>query len=93
MAFEYAPRNRRGLFGSIPQIGPSVGSLVGSLAFVLTALMPRADLLAWGWRLPFLAGGLLVIVGLVIRLRLSESPEFARSRPRPRPCRSRGATG
>jgi MFS transporter, MHS family, shikimate and dehydroshikimate transport protein len=80
MAFEHAPKRRRGLFGSVPQIGPVAGTLLGSLAFLLVGLLPRPELLAWGWRVPFLAGGVLIVLGLVIRLGLTESPEFSAAR-------------
>ena len=76
MAFEYAPKNRRGLFAAIPQVGPATGALLGNAAFLLVTLLPKEDLLAWGWRIPFLFSFVLVIVGMFIRLKIAESPEF-----------------
>ncbi|MGF9660468.1 MFS transporter [Arthrobacter crystallopoietes] len=76
MAFEYAPENRRGLFAAIPQVGPATGALLGNAVFLLVTLMPENQLMAWGWRLPFLFSFVLVIVGMFIRLKIAESPEF-----------------
>lgn len=61
-----------------PQLGPSVGFLLATLSFWLLAVnLSDADFQAWGWRLPFLASGLLVAVGLYVRLKLAETPEFS----------------
>ncbi|WP_262103868.1 MFS transporter [Arthrobacter sp. Marseille-P9274] len=76
MAFEYAPENRRGLFAAIPQVGPATGALLGNAVFLLVTLLPQDQLMAWGWRLPFLFSFVLVIVGMFIRLKIAESPEF-----------------
>jgi MHS family shikimate/dehydroshikimate transporter-like MFS transporter len=77
LAAEHAPPRRRGLFGSFTQIGSPAGMLLatGSLALV-RGLTDDATFLAWGWRIPFLASAVLVAVGLVIRLRLEDAPEF-----------------
>ncbi|MFD1212008.1 MFS transporter [Arthrobacter sp. GCM10027362] len=76
MAFEYAPENRRGLFAAIPQVGPATGALLGNAVFLLVTLLPQEQLMSWGWRLPFLFSFVLVIVGMFIRLKIAESPEF-----------------
>lgn len=76
MAFEYAPENRRGLFAAIPQVGPATGALLGNAVFLLVTLMPQEQLMSWGWRVPFLFSFVLVIVGMFIRLKIAESPEF-----------------
>jgi MHS family shikimate/dehydroshikimate transporter-like MFS transporter len=80
MAVEHAPGGRRGIFGAMPQIGVPAGVLLSVGAFSLVSLMPEADFLAWGWRLPFLASVLLVFFGLFVRWRIQESPEFERVR-------------
>ncbi|MQA09543.1 MAG: MFS transporter [Pseudonocardiaceae bacterium] len=76
MAFEYAPPERRGLFASLPQVGPAAGALLGNAIFLPIAALPEGDLLSWGWRVPFLLSIVLVVLGLVVRLRIAESPEF-----------------
>ncbi|WP_457317373.1 MFS transporter [Sinomonas sp. RB5] len=75
MAMEHAPE-KRGLSSSFPQMGLTGGILVADGAFALVALLPKPELLAWGWRLPFLFSAVLVVVGLWIRLGVSESPVF-----------------
>lgn len=76
MAVEHAPPARRAFYGSWPQAGVPAGSVLSSLVFFLVQLMPDDDFLAWGWRIPFLLSAVLVLIGLVIRARLAESPEF-----------------
>ncbi|CAE6758855.1 MFS transporter [Paraburkholderia haematera] len=75
---EYAPPARRGFFASLVQLGAPAGFLIPSGLFaLLSATLTQAQLLDWGWRIPFLASALLVAVGLYIRLRTEESPIFA----------------
>lgn len=77
MAVEHAPREQRGLYGSWVQIGVPAGTLIANLVFLLSSsVMSTEDLLAWGWRIPFLASVLLVAVGMYIRLNTSETPSF-----------------
>ncbi|KVA10698.1 MFS transporter [Burkholderia latens] len=77
MAVEHAPANRRGLYGSMVQIGVPLGTLIANLVFLVSnALMPAEDMLLWGWRVPFLASIVLVGVGMYIRLNISETPSF-----------------
>ena len=78
MAIEHAPPGRRGFYGSWPQIGVPAGLLLANLVFSQFSRMPEADFLAWGWRIPFLVSIVLVGVGLVIRLRILETPAFTR---------------
>jgi len=80
MAVEHAPPGRRGFYGSWPQIGVPAGLLLSTLVFAQFARLPEDQFLAWGWRVPFLVSILLVIVGLLIRTRIVETPEFARLR-------------
>jgi metabolite-proton symporter len=80
MAVEHAPARARGFYGSWPQIGTPTGLLLSTAAFGLVARLPDAQFLTWGWRVPFLASFVLVAIGLVIRLRVPETPTFARVR-------------
>ncbi|MCU1533325.1 MAG: proP [Arthrobacter sp.] len=77
MAVEHAPAGKRGFYGSWPQMGIPIGLITSStVLYFLSSGMPEEAFLAWGWRVPFLASCLLVIIGLVIRLKVSESPTF-----------------
>lgn len=78
MAVEHAPEGRKGFYGSLPQTGVGAGLLLSGLAMSAIAGLPEAQLLAWGWRLPFLASVVLLGVGWLIRLKVPESPDFAR---------------
>jgi len=73
---ENAPANRRGFWGGFAPLGVSVGNLLAAGAFALVSMLPRAEQLAWGWRLPFLASILLVGIGIYVRLRVTETPVF-----------------
>ena len=77
LATENAPANKRAWYGSFPQLGGPIGFfLSGSVFLTLTTQMPEADFLEWGWRIPFVSSALLVLVGLYVRLNISETPEF-----------------
>jgi len=76
MAVEHAPAKSRGFFGSLPQAGAPIGLLMATAAFSMVNLLPNESFLNWGWRLPFLASALLIVVGLYIRYTVGESPEF-----------------
>ncbi|MFO1115853.1 MAG: MFS transporter [Beijerinckiaceae bacterium] len=77
MAVEHAPADKKGFYGSWPQLGAPLGLVLGTLVFSLVSgLMTDAQLFAWGWRIPFLFSIALVVVGLWIRFTIAESPEF-----------------
>ncbi|MDE2361303.1 MAG: MHS family MFS transporter [Hyphomicrobiales bacterium] len=78
MAYEYAPDNQRGFYASLPQIGLAIGLCLSSGVVAILSGLPDADFLSWGWRVAFIASFLLVAVGLYIRLRVIETPEFQR---------------
>ncbi|ROP44551.1 MFS transporter [Pseudokineococcus lusitanus] len=79
LATENAPRHRRALYGSAPQMGAPIGFFVANGVFLgLSAVMSDEAFLAWGWRVPFVLSALLVVVGLYVRLQLAETPVFAR---------------
>ncbi|MFK0004578.1 MFS transporter [Paenarthrobacter sp. NPDC090522] len=77
LSSEFGDPNKRGFWSSAAQIGPPAGNLManGVLA-VLAASLSEAALLSWGWRIAFLSSALLVIFGLIIRLKLEETPVF-----------------
>jgi len=77
MTYEYAPKDQRGFYGSIPQIGLSIGlCLASGVVALLSFTLTDAQFLAWGWRVGFLMSFILVIVGMWIRLNVTETPEF-----------------
>jgi metabolite-proton symporter len=79
MATEHAPKGRRGFFGSWPQMGVPAGLLLSTLVFQLVqSTTSESAFMSWGWRVPFLVSAVLVIIGLVIRLKIMESPAFER---------------
>lgn len=77
IAVEHAPEDKKIFYGAIPQVGATlgVGLAAGSLLLVGTVVNPET-FQAWGWRIPFLIGALLIVVGIVIRTRIEETPEF-----------------
>jgi metabolite-proton symporter len=77
LATENAPPGKRAWYGMFPQLGAPLGFfLSGSTFLVLSQTLSDADFFAWGWRVPFLASALLVIVGLYVRLKITETPDF-----------------
>jgi metabolite-proton symporter len=77
MTLESGGANRRGLNASWPQVGVPVGLLLANgILALMGALTDEPAFLSWGWRVPFLLSGLLVLVGLWIRLTIAESPLF-----------------
>ena len=78
LTLETAPDNRRGLYGSIVMATASVGVILSVGSVALLSLMPREDLLSWGWRIPFLGSIILVVIGAYIRRHITESPAFAK---------------
>ncbi|MGK0715422.1 MFS transporter [Leucobacter sp. W1153] len=66
------------------QQGSPAGNILATAAFALAALLPSDQFIAWGWRVPFLFSAVLVIIGLVIRVRLEESPEFVETKAQKR---------
>lgn len=76
ISVEHAPPARRGRFAAMPQIGSPIGTLMSSGAFVVVSLLPQDSFDAWGWRIPFLGAVPLLLLALLIRSRLEESPAF-----------------
>ncbi|MEJ0008647.1 MAG: MFS transporter [Steroidobacteraceae bacterium] len=80
LAIENAPPGKAAIYGMFPQLGAPIGFLCSTAAFLtLAARLSEQQLFNWGWRLPFLASALLVIVGLYVRLTLTETPAFRRA--------------
>jgi MFS transporter, MHS family, shikimate and dehydroshikimate transport protein len=78
MAVEHAPPGKRGFYGSWPQIGVPAGLVLSTFVFSMFARLPEEQFLSWGWRVPFLVSALLVGVGLLIRMRIVETPAFSK---------------
>ena len=76
MALEHAPKERRGFAASFANMGGPAGAVLATLAVSAVSTLPNDQFLAWGWRIPFIASLGLVAIGLVIRLKVSESPLF-----------------
>ncbi|MBF8774049.1 MFS transporter [Pseudomonas fulva] len=76
MASEHAPAKRKVFYASFAQLGSPAGLLLALIAFRLVSSLEPEEFLSWGWRLPFLASGVLMLVGLAIRFGVEESPEF-----------------
>jgi metabolite-proton symporter len=80
LAAEYGDAKRRGFWASWPQAGVPLGSLLSAGILALMAgFQSEADFIAWGWRIPFLLSGLLVVVGWYIRNRVAETPMFEKA--------------
>ncbi len=80
LAMEHAPDGRRAQYASWTMQGTALGTLFGKLAFIAVVSMPSDVLLAWGWRVPFLAAGPLLVVALWIRSRVEDAAVFERTR-------------
>jgi MFS family permease len=77
MAVEYAPRARRGYYGSLPQLGLGLGLLLGTGVFAgLNSVMSGDEFLKFGWRIAFMLSLILVAVGTFVRLKVMETPAF-----------------
>ena len=80
LATENAPPGKRAWYGMFPQLGAPIGFLLATGVFLaLTHWMSDAAFLVWGWRIPFLASAVLVAIGLWVRLRIAETPDFQRA--------------
>lgn len=82
IASESAPAGRRVSFGNFAQQGTPAGAMLSTLAFIPVAALSGSSFASWGWRLPFLFSAVLVVVGLIVRLKIEDPPEFERARRR-----------
>lgn len=88
LAIEHAPPGRRGLWGSLPQLGGPAGYLTATfLLFAFQQVLTEAQFMAWGWRIPFLLSVVLLAVGMIVRLRIMETPDFRRAQQEKAPPR------
>ncbi|HWT99536.1 MAG TPA: MFS transporter [Terriglobales bacterium] len=86
IATENAPIGRKAWFGMFPQLGPSIGFLCANgLFLLLLSALSDGQFKSWGWRSPFLASAILVVVGLYVRMSLTETPAFARAMAKAEP--------
>jgi metabolite-proton symporter len=80
LATENAPPGKQAWYGCFPQLGAPLGFLCSTGVFLwISTALDNAELLTWGWRIPFVASTALVLVGLYVRLQLVETPAFKRS--------------
>ena len=80
VATENAPANKRALYGSFPNLGAPIGFFCAyGVNLLLETHLDQATMVAWGWRIPFLLSAILVVVGLVVRERMSETPVFQKA--------------
>jgi MFS family permease len=83
LTVEYAPAGRRGFWGSLLTVGILLGLVLGTVMFgAVDAVLPESAFMSWGWRIPFLLSVVLVAVGLYVRTRVDESPEFEQVKAR-----------
>ncbi|MDH6180485.1 metabolite-proton symporter [Microbacteriaceae bacterium SG_E_30_P1] len=77
LATENAPAGKRAIYGTFPQLGAPIGFILANGVFlVLASTMDNDHFIEWGWRVPFLASAILVVVGLYVRFKLVETPAF-----------------
>ncbi|MFW0796839.1 MFS transporter [Gordonia sp. CPCC 205515] len=91
MALEHADPRRRGFMAAFTNAGAPTGAVLGTLALTLFATLPEDDFLAWGWRIPFLMSAALLVIGLFVRSRVSESPIFAAAADQAKLAKTRAA--
>jgi metabolite-proton symporter len=79
LATENAPEGKRAWYGMFPQLGAPIGFLLSTgIFFILGKFLTTAEVISYGWRIPFIASALLVFVGLYVRLKITETPDFVR---------------
>ncbi|TVT22321.1 MHS family MFS transporter [Amycolatopsis acidiphila] len=76
MSLEHAPEHRRAYYTSFTLSGTQAGQIIATAVFLPVAALPPADLLSWGWRIPFWCSAVMVLVGYLIRRTLEETPVF-----------------
>lgn len=80
LSVEYADDNKRGFAGSLPMMGSAVGMILATATMAIMTLLPNDVFLTWGWRVPFIASLVLVLIGLWIRIELDETPDFKQTK-------------
>lgn len=79
IATEFAPPKKKILYGAFAQQGSPVGNLLATVAFLALTSLSAESFGSWGWRLPFLASAILILIGLYVRLKISETPEMLKA--------------
>lgn len=88
LSIEYAPKGWGCRFGMMPALGSAIGNITATAVLLLMgSIMSEQQFVAWGWRLPFLASGILIAIGLWVRLRIAETPQFQEALTRGPPPR------
>lgn len=85
LAFESAPRKKRGFAAAFAYMGAPAGTIIGTLALSGFSLLPEEQFLSWGWRIPFIFSAVLMLLGIFIRLKVSESHVFQELAKKPQP--------
>ncbi|HJF15947.1 MAG TPA: MHS family MFS transporter [Enteractinococcus helveticum] len=85
LAFESAPRKKRGFAAAFAYMGAPAGTIIGTLALSGFSLLPEDQFLSWGWRVPFIFSAVLMLLGLFIRMKVSESEVFKELAKKPAP--------
>lgn len=80
LSTENATAKKKGLAGAWVQQGSPAGSILASVMFLIVGTLPDEQFISWGWRIPFLISAILVIVGLIIRVKVEESPDFVKAK-------------
>jgi len=78
IALEHAPAQRRGFAASFANMGGPAGAILATVVMSVFTMLPDEQFISWGWRVPFLLSAVLVFIGLVVRLKVHESPLFAK---------------
>ena len=77
LSIEYAPKGWACRFGIMPALGCAIGNIIATgVLLLIGTMMTGRQFVAWGWRVPFLASGVLIGIGFWVRLRIAETPEF-----------------
>lgn len=85
LAFESAPRKKRGFAAAFAYMGAPAGTIIGTLALSGFSLLPEEQFLSWGWRIPFIFSAVLMLLGIFIRMKVSESQVFQEMAKKPAP--------
>src|SRR5699024_5619916 len=80
LSIEYADDTKKGFAGSLPMMGSAVGMILATATMAVMTLLPNDIFLTWGWRIPFVASLVLVVLGLWIRIGLEETPDFSETK-------------
>jgi len=93
LATEYAPPGKRGLYGSLVQLGVPIGVVLANSVFLIASkIAPPGDFLSWAWRVPFLVGILVLALAWYIHARVDETPEYRRAEAKLAAEQNRGAS-